>query len=275
MVPSPMFVAAMVRLLLGRRRRSSTRRRARSSTRWPPSGWRDGGCWYTPRTRAPGPSFQSPGLDLCRLVHDPRRIADRDPSLLHRPPPRRNGGTVFRQHPGGVGHCSPAHPQQRGRFPSSKRIVQICAILLSRPSGGRRRRELVGVRLNDRPLQFPRPAMEAAKPGSRSRSTKVFCGWQGRRAARRPSSRRPSRFPRPRVPLRGAHINPCGPSGGQQALHQYQTQGDAHEATRSGIARPDGGRAWAGSAPAPVSKLRAPGFHTTAQAPRTPEQRDT
>ena len=32
LVPSPTFVAAMVRLLLGRRRRSSTRRRARSST---------------------------------------------------------------------------------------------------------------------------------------------------------------------------------------------------------------------------------------------------
>ena len=101
-------------------------------------------------------------------------------------------------------------------------------------------------------------------------------GVQGRRAARRPSSRRPSRFPRLRVPLRGAHINPCGPTGCRQALHQCQTQGDAHEATRSGIARPAaGGRAWAGSAPAPVSELRAPGFHTTAQAPRTPEQRAT
>ena len=37
--------------------------------------------------RLPGPTsdhpFQSPGLDLCRLVDDPRRIADRDPSLLH------------------------------------------------------------------------------------------------------------------------------------------------------------------------------------------------
>ena len=93
------------------------------------------------------------------------------------------------------------------------------------------------VRLNDRLIQFPPVAMEAAKPGSRSRSTDVFCGWQGRRAARRPSGRRPSRFPRPRVPLRGAHINPCGPTGCRQALHQYQTQGDAHEATRSGIAR--------------------------------------
>ena len=62
----------------------------------------------------PGPPLitrsRAPGLDLCRLVHDPRRIADRDPSLLHRQPPRRNGGTVFRQHPGGVNHCSPAHP---------------------------------------------------------------------------------------------------------------------------------------------------------------------
>ena len=102
-----------------------------------------------------------------------------------------------------------------------------------------------------------------------------FVGGQGRRAARRPSSRRPSRFPRPRVPLRGAHINPCGPTGCRQALHQCQTQGDAHEATRAGIARPAGGRAWAGSAPAPVSELRALGFHTTAQTPRTPEQRDT
>ena len=92
----------------------------------------------------PGHPFQSPELDLCRLVHDPRRIADRDPSLLHRPPPRRSGGTVFRQHPGGVNHCSPAHPQQRGRFPLSERTVQICAISLWRTSGSRPRRELVG-----------------------------------------------------------------------------------------------------------------------------------
>ena len=147
----------------------------------------------------PGHPFQSPELDLCRLVHDPRRIADRDPSLLHRQPPRRSGGTVFRQHPGGVGHCSPAHLQQRGRFPSSKRIVQICAISLWRPSGDRRRRELVGF-ASMAALFSSRAPMEAAKPGSRSRSTKVFCGWQGRRAARRPSGRRPSRFPRPRVP---------------------------------------------------------------------------
>ena len=121
--------------------------------------------------------------------------------LLHRqPPPRRNGGTVFRQHPGGVNHCSPAHPQQRGRFPSSKRMVQICTILLLEAVRGPTTPRACGVRLNGRPLQFPRGAMEAAKPGSRSRSTKVFCGWQGRYAPRRPSSRRPSRFFRPRVP---------------------------------------------------------------------------
>ena len=116
--------------------------------------------------------------------------------------------------------------------------------------------------------QWKRPS---PAPGAALR--KFFVGGRGRRAPRRPSSRRPSRFPRPRVPLRGAHINPCGPTGCRQALHQYQTQGDAHEATRSGIARPAGGRAWAGNAP--VSELRAPGFHTTAQPPRTPEQRDT
>ena len=33
------------------------------------------------------------------------------------------------------------------------------------------------VRLNNRLIQFPCPAMEAANPGSRSHSTDVFCGW--------------------------------------------------------------------------------------------------
>ena len=73
----------------------------------------------------------------------------------------------------------------------------------------------------------------------------------------------------------GAHINPCGPTGCRQALHQCQTQGDAHEATRAGIARPRPAEEPGPGAPGPVSKLRAPGFHTTAQTPRTPEQRDT
>ena len=127
---------------------------------------------------------------------------------------------------------------------------------------------LANIRLNGRLLQFPHTAMEAAKPGSRSRSTKVFCGWSG--PARSAPPVRPSAqpFSPPPRSTDGAHINPCGPSGCQQALHQCQTQGDAHEATRAGIARPAGGRAWAGNAPAPVSKLRAPGFHTTAQTPR-------
>ena len=45
---------------------------------------------------------------------------------------------------------------------------------------------------------------------------------------------------------------------------------------RDGIARPGGRRKSLGrERPRPGSKLRVPGFHTTAQAPRTPEQRDT
>ena len=50
--------------------------------------------------------------------------------------------------------------------------------------------------------------------------------------------------PRPRSTA-GAHIDPCGPTGGRQAVHQYQTEGDAHEATQAG-------RAWAGGAPGSV-----------------------
>ena len=123
------------------------------------------------------------------------------------------------------------------------------------------------VRLNDRLIQFPPVAMEAAQPGSRSRSTKVFCGWQGRRAARRPSGRRPSRFPRPRVPLRGAHINPCGPTGCRQALHQCQTEGDAHEATRSGIARPGGRRKSLGRERA---RFRSSGYRASIRRPKPP-----
>ena len=141
-----------------------------------------------------------PGLDLCRLVHDPRRIADRDPSLLHRQPPRRNGGTVFRQHPGRVNHCSPAHPQQRGRFLLSERTVQICAISLWRPSGGQPRRELVGFASMAALCQFPR-----VNGSGQARLEEPLYGcflWvvQGRRAPRRPSTRRPSRFFRLRVP---------------------------------------------------------------------------
>ena len=126
---------------------------------------------------------------------------------------------------------------------------------------------LANVRLNGRLLhsmrQWKRPS---PAPGAALR--KFFCGWQGRRAARRPSSRRPSRFPRPRVPLRGARINPCGPSGGQQALHQCQTQGDAHEATRSGIAR-----CWPAEEPgpgAPPPRFRNSGRRASIRRPKPP-----
>ena len=153
----------------------------------------------------PDPPFQSPGLDLCRLVHDPRRIADRDPSLLHRQPARRNGGTVFRQHPGGVNHCSPAHPQQRGRFPLSERTVQICTILLSRPSGGRRRRGLVGFGSMTALFQFPARGNGSGQARLQEPLYESFLWVAGRRAARRPSGRRPSRFPAPAFHGRSTH----------------------------------------------------------------------
>ena len=47
-------------------------------------------------------------------------------------------------------------------------------------------------------------------------------------------------FPPPPRSTDGAHINPGGPRGCGQPLHQCQTHGDAYEATRSGIARPGG-----------------------------------
>ena len=154
---------------------------------------------------APGHPFQSPELDPCRLVDDPRRIADRDPSLLHRQPHRRSGGTVFRQHPGGVGHCSPAHLQQRGRFPSSKRIVQICAISLWRTSGGRRRRELVGfgsmtASFSSRARQWKRPS-----PARGAALRKFFVGGRAgaQRAARQAVG--PAVFPAPAFHGRSAH----------------------------------------------------------------------
>ena len=58
-------------------------------------------------------------------------------------------------------------------------------------------------------------AMEAAKPGSRSRSTDVFCGWfraGALRAGRQAVG--PAVFPAPAFHCDGAHINPCGPTGG-------------------------------------------------------------
>ena len=134
---------------------------------------------------------------------------------------------------------------------------------------------LANVRLNGRPLQFPPVAMEAAQPGSRSRSTKGFCGWSG--PARSAPPVRPSAqpFSPPPRSTDGARINPGGPTGCRQSLHQCQTQGDAYEATRSGIARCRPAEEPGPGTLPPVSELRLPGFHPTAQPPRTPEQRDT
>ena len=64
----------------------------------------------------------------------------------------------------------------------------------------------LGLPAEGRLLQFRRAAMEAAKPGSRSRSTDVFRGWfraGGHRAARQAAG--PAVFPRPRVPLLERH----------------------------------------------------------------------
>ncbi len=99
-----------------------------------------------------------------------------------------------------------------------------------------------------------------------------FLGWFGggaHRAAREAVG--PAVFPAPALHRRSTHY-PIWPSGCRQAVHQYQTHGDAHEATRAGKARPGGGRAWTGSAPAPVSELRAPGFHPTARTTDTQTQ---
>ena len=65
---------------------------------------------------------------------------------------------------------------------------------------------LVNVRLNGRLLQFPHAAMEAAKPGSRSRSTDVFRGWSkagAHRAARQAVG--PAVFPASAFHCRSTH----------------------------------------------------------------------
>ena len=70
------------------------------------------------------------------------------------------------------------------------------------------------------PSSVPARDMEAAKPGSRSRSTDVSWVVQGRRAAHRPSSRRPSRFFRLRVPRTEhalSNLEPIGRRPGEGA----------------------------------------------------------
>ena len=124
---------------------------------------------------------------------------------------------------------------------------------------------LVNIRLNGRLLhsvrQWKRPSLARGAALRR-----FFLG--GSRPARTAPPVRPSAqpFSPPVCSTAGAHINQSGPSGCRQALHQYQTNGDAHEATRAGIARPAGGRAWAGSAPAPLSS----GYRASIRRPKPP-----
>ena len=92
---------------------------------------------------------------------------------------------------------------------------------------------------------------------------------QSRRAPPRPSTRRLSRFPRLRVPRTErtlTDLEPIWPQRLRQALHQYQTHGDVHEATRAGIARP-GGRAWPG---APSTWFRSSGRRASIRRPKPP-----
>ena len=99
---------------------------------------------------------------------------------------------------------------------------------------------LVIVRLNGRlphssrtrQWRWPSPA-----PGAALRM--VFVGGSG--ATRSAPAVKPSAqpFSPPPRSTDGAHINPCGPTGGRQAVHQCQTQGDAYEATRAGRTQPD------------------------------------
>ena len=107
--------------------------------------------------------------------------------------------------------------------------------LTSRPVRVRLNRRLLHSSSRTRQWKRPSPARGAALQI-------FFVGGSGPARSAPPVRPSAQRFPRLRVPLRGAHINPCGPTGCRQALHQYQTQGDAHEATRSGIAWPGGRR---------------------------------
>ena len=121
---------------------------------------------------------------------------------------RRGGCRAFARFPRRRGDRP--HPQQRGRFLLSERTVQICAISLWRPSGGQPRRELVGFASMAALCQFPR-----VNGSSQARLEEPLYGcflWvvQGRRAPRRPSSRRPSRFFPPPRSTDGARIKQSG-----------------------------------------------------------------
>ena len=61
-------------------------------------------------------------------------------------------------------------------------------------------------------------------------------------------------------------INPCGPTGGRQAVHQYQTEGDAYEATRPGRGRP----AEEPGQGALQTRFRSSGYRASIRRPKPP-----
>ena len=125
----------------------------------------------------------------------------------------------------------------------------------------------LGLPAEGRLLQFPPVAMEAAKPGSRSRSTKGFCGWSG--PARSAPPVRPSAqpFSPPPRSTDGAHTDRSGPNRLRASPPPCQTQGDAHEATRSGIARPGGRRKSLGRE---TLLFRSSGYRASIRRPKPP-----
>ena len=77
-------------------------------------------------------------------------------------------------------------------------------------------------------------------------------------------------FSPPARPTAGARIKQCSPTGCQQAVHQCQTHGDAHEATRAGRA-PAGRRKSLGlERSRPGFEAPGTGLPSTAHTPRAP-----
>ena len=87
-------------------------------------------------------------------------------------------------------------------------------------------------------LKGPELSASGRHCSSQQISPEVFVGGSG--PARSAPAVRPSAqpFSPPPRSTDGAQLTDVAQPGGRQALHQCQTQGDAHEATRAGIARP-------------------------------------
>ena len=95
--------------------------------------------------------------------------------------------------------------------------------------------QLSGLLRSARTRQWKRPSP------ARGAALRMF-SWmvQGRRAARRPPSRRPSRFPRPRVPRTERTLTQVAQGAAGNPSTNARSTGDAYEATRPGRARPGG-----------------------------------